>query len=351
MKKIKVLIVDDSAIVRKVFKEELSKDLKIEIIGTAPDPYIARDKIVKLQPDVITLDIEMPRMDGITFLKKLMRYYPMPVVIVSSLTPKGSDLALEALQSGAVEILCKPGLSYTVGDMSVELIDKIKSAAKISKQKLKKFTKRLPPPKRKFSITSTTNKVLAIGASTGGTQALEYILTSMPQNCPGIIIVQHMPEQFTKSFANRLNGISSIEVKEAESGDSVIPGRALIAPGNKHLLLNRSGARYYVTIKDGPLICRHRPSVEAMFKSTAKFAGANAIGIILTGMGVDGAEGLLEMKKNGAFTIAQDKDSCIVFGMPREAIKIKAVDKVVSLQNIPKTIFDFIKINQKKNLN
>ncbi|MGC9053536.1 MAG: protein-glutamate methylesterase/protein-glutamine glutaminase, partial [Candidatus Hydrogenedens sp.] len=279
---IRVLIVDDSAMVRSILQKELSKDPNIEVIGTAPDPYVARDKIVQLKPDVITLDIEMPRMDGITFLKKLMQYYPLPVIIVSSLTPKGGELAMEALEAGAVEVLCKPGAAYTVGDMSVELIDKIKASARvrIQKKEINKISTTSTYPK--LSLTKTTNKVIVIGASTGGTEALAKVLRVLPPNSPGIAIVQHMPEHFTRSFADRLNDLCDIEVKEASNGDSVIPGRALIAPGNYHMLLKRSGANYYVEVKSGPLVSRHRPSVDVLFKSASQYGGKNVVGVIMT---------------------------------------------------------------------
>jgi len=338
MKTIKVLIVDDSAVVREIFSRELSRDNEIEVVGTAIDPYIARDKIIQLKPDVITLDIEMPRMDGITFLRKLMHYYPLPVIIVSSLTASGGKLVLEAIEAGAVDVLSKPGEAYSVGDMSIELIDKIKAAARVIVKKPSKQTTPTALPKQKYAMTLTTNKVIAIGASTGGTQALQQVLQALPANSPGIIIVQHMPEHFTRAFADRLNSICDMEVKEAENGDQVFPGRALIAPGNYHMLLNRSGAQYYVQVKKGPLISRHRPSADVLFKSTARYAGANAIGVIMTGMGSDGAAGLLEMKNSGAKTIAQDEKSCIVFGMPKVAIEMGGVDEIVSLTNIPKQI-------------
>ncbi|MFH2037078.1 MAG: chemotaxis response regulator protein-glutamate methylesterase [Candidatus Zixiibacteriota bacterium] len=331
---IKVLVVDDSAIVRKIFTSELSRDAEIEVVGAAPDPYIARDKIVALKPDVLTLDIEMPRMDGITFLRRLMNYYPLPTIVVSSLTPRGGELAMEALEAGAVDVMCKPGESYTVSDMSVELIEKIKAAAQI--KNLQPITHKNMGIVRnsKLSMSKTTNKIIAIGASTGGTQALQTLLSMLPRETCGVIIVQHMPENFTRSFANRLNDYSELEVKEAENGDTVIPGKALVAPGNSHMMLCRSGANYYVSIRKGPLVNRHRPSVEVMFQSVAKYAGANAIGVMLTGMGADGAKGMLEMKNNGAFNIAQDEKSCVVFGMPKEAIKLNAVDKIESLNNI-----------------
>jgi two-component system chemotaxis response regulator CheB len=344
-KNIRVLVVDDSAIVRKVFAEELSKERGIEVVGTAPDPYIARDKIVRLKPDVITLDIEMPRMDGITFLKKLMRYYPLPVIIVSSLTPKGSQLALEALSIGALEVISKPSVSYSVGDMSVQLADKIRAVAYVNMEAKKKAASEVP---RKATLSSkalaqTTNKIIAIGASTGGTEALRVVLTSMPMNAPGILVVQHMPAQFTTSFANRLNDLCEMTVKEAQDGDSVTNGTVLIAPGNYHMLLRRSGARYYVNVKQGPLVHHQRPSADVLFDSVADYAGANAVGVILTGMGADGAQGLLKMKNAGAKTIAQDEKSCVVFGMPKEAIKAGAADDVVSLPDIAEAALKKIK--------
>jgi len=332
--RVRVLIVDDSALVRDILMRELGRDPGIEVVGTAPDPYIARDKIVELKPDVLTLDVEMPRMDGLTFLRKLMRHYPLPVIVVSSLTPQGGEIALEALESGAVEVMCKPGAAYSVGDMSVELIDKIKAASRVQ---VAKRTKPDGPMEQRprLAMTRTTNKVLAIGASTGGTQALESVLSALPANAPGVIVVQHMPEHFTRSFANRLNELCAMEVKEAENGDTVSPGKVLIAPGNYHMLLKRSGAMYFVEIKGGPLVTRHRPSVDVLFKSVARYAGRNAIGVLMTGMGADGADGLLEMKRQGALTIAQDEASCVVFGMPKEAIERGAACHVVSLDGIP----------------
>lgn len=332
--KVRVLVVDDSAIVRQIFVRELSRDRQLEVVGTAPDPFVARDKIVALKPDVVTLDIEMPRMDGITFLKKLMRYYPLPVVVVSSLTAKGGDLALEAMDAGAVDVLCKPGAAYTVGDMSVELTDKIKAAARVTVKKRETSERQSAAPPQRLAMTRTTNKVVAVGASTGGTQALQKLTQAMPANAPGMLIVQHMPEHFTRSFANRLNQVCAMEVREARDGDTVTPGKALIAPGNYHMLLSRSGANYYVRVKSGPLVSRHRPSVDVMFKSVARYAGANALGVIMTGMGGDGAQGLLEMKDNGAGTIAQDEQSCVVFGMPKEAIELGAADHIVPLEHI-----------------
>jgi two-component system chemotaxis response regulator CheB len=337
---IRVLIVDDSAVVRTIFTQELARDPEIEVVGTAPDPYVARDKIVALKPDVVTLDVEMPRMDGLTFLRKLMRYYPLPVIIVSSLTSRGGDLAVEALEAGAVEVMCKPGAAYSVGDMSVELIDKIKAAARVRREPRREPTP--PAPPARLSLTRTTHKVVAIGASTGGTEALRVVLEQFPGNAPGTLVVQHMPEHFTRSFAERLNSLCAVEVKEAEDGDSVAPGRVLIAPGNRHLLLRRSGARYYAQVKEGPLVCRHRPSVEVLFNSVAQYAGSNAVGVILTGMGGDGAQGLLQMKQAGAITIAQDEQSCVVFGMPREAIKCGAVDVVEAVGRITERILQAV---------
>lgn len=341
-KDIRVLVVDDSAVVRKVFTEELSRERGIEVVGSAPDPYVARDKIIKLKPDVLTLDIEMPRMDGLTFLKKLMKHYPLPVIIVSSLTEKGGSLAMEALSLGAAEVISKPTAAYSVGDMSVQLADKIKAVAHMN---IRAGAQQAGPAKSVLAskaLSVTTNKMIAIGASTGGTEAIKTVLERMPHNSPGIVIVQHMPAKFTASFAERLDDLCAINVKEAQDGDSVVSGTALIAPGNYHMLLRRSGARYYVQIKTGPLVHHQRPAVDVLFKSVADYAGANAIGVILTGMGADGASGMLKMKEAGAKTIAQDEKSCVVFGMPKEAIKLGGVDKVVSLQSVTKTSLEMI---------
>ena len=344
-KEVKVLVVDDSAVVRKVFTQELSKESGIRVVGTAPDPYIARDKIVRLKPDVVTLDIEMPRMDGLTFLKKLMQYYPLPVIVVSSLTEKGGKLAMEALSLGALEVMCKPAGSYSVGEMTTQLADKIRAVARIKVGKKESSGQGSSRPRKVLassSLSKTTNKIIAVGASTGGTEAIKEVLVQMPPAVPGMVLVQHMPAKFTASFAQRLNDLCEINVKEAEDGEHVVPGKALIAPGNYHMLLRRSGARYYVRITDGPMVHHQRPAVDVLFKSVAKYAGPNAIGIILTGMGSDGAEGLLMMKEAGAKTIAQDEKSCIVFGMPKEAIKMKAAEKVVPLQMIAPTALEMI---------
>jgi len=343
---IKVLVVDDSAIVRKVFSEELSKEKDITVIGTAPDPYVARDKIVKLKPDVVTLDIEMPRMDGLTFLKKIMTYAPLPVIIVSSLSKEGSKIALEALSLGALEVISKPTAAYSVGDLSIQLADKIRAVANVkvnprtSASAIEQIRERAVLGSR--ALTETTSKIIAIGASTGGTEALREVITRMPRNAPGIVVVQHMPAKFTTSFAERLDSLSEMRVKEAQDGDTVVDGQVLIAPGNFHMLLKRSGARYYVAVKTGPMVHHQRPAVDILFKSVAQYAGANALGIILTGMGSDGAEGMVHMKQAGAKNIAQDEQSCVVFGMPKEAIKTGAVDKVVPLLRIAQTALNMI---------
>ena len=338
---IKVLIVDDSAIVRKILTEQLAQHRGVEIVGTAPDPYIARDKILALEPDVLTLDVEMPRMDGVTFLRKLMKYHPMPVIILSSLTPQGGKTAMEALAAGAVEVMSKPGPSYTVGDACNALAEKIKAASRVHINKFLTAPRKTGIPAQRLYMVETTNKIFAIGASTGGVQALTRVLSALPANAPGTLVVQHMPAHFTTSFAQRLNGECAVTVKEAQNGDHVIPGRVLIAPGGLHMLLQRSGANYYVTVKDGPPVCRQKPSVEVMFNSVAKYAGANAVGAILTGMGDDGANGLLIMRKAGAHTIAQDEASSVVFGMPKEAIERGAAEKIVSLSDMAETLVNF----------
>lgn len=336
--RIRVLVVDDSALVREVFSRELSNDPDIEVVGAVPDPFVARDEIVRLRPDVITLDIEMPRMDGLTFLRKLMKHHPMPVVVISSLTPKGGEMALEAMDLGAVDVMCKPGAAYSVGDLAMEIRDKVKAAARTPVGHALAMKK--PPAQARLSLSKTTHKIVAIGASTGGTQALEYLLTSLPSNSPGIVIVQHMPEHFTRSFAERLQSLCAIEVKEARDGDTVAPGSAIIAAGNFHLLLDRSGAVYQARVKSGPLVSRHRPSVDILFRSVARIAGRNAVGVILTGMGSDGAGGMKEMKDCGAVNVAQDEASCVVFGMPKEAISKGGVDHILPLQAIPAKILE-----------
>ncbi|HET7753838.1 MAG TPA: chemotaxis response regulator protein-glutamate methylesterase [Anaeromyxobacteraceae bacterium] len=331
----RVLVVDDSAVVRQIFARELARDPEMEVVGTAPDPYVARDLIVQKKPDVVTLDVEMPRMDGITFLRRIMHYHPLPVIVVSSLTAAGGTLALEALAAGAVDVMCKPGASFKVGDMTAILVEKVKAAAHVDLgHRRHAEAQPAPPPTPHRALSRTTNQVLAIGASTGGTVALEHILRWFPPNAPGTIVTQHMPEMFTRYFAERLNQVSRVEVKEASDGDSVVPGVVLIAPGDRHLLLRRDGARYYASVRDGPRVNRHRPSVDVMFRSVAQSAGRNAVGVILTGMGGDGAQGLLEMKQAGAQTFAQDEASCVVFGMPKVAIDLGGVDRVLPLDRI-----------------
>lgn len=368
-KRIRVLIVDDSSFVRGTLSRELGLDPELEIIGVAPDPYVARDMIVNLKPDVITLDIEMPRMDGITFLRKLMKYYPLPVVIVSSIAGKGSEAAMAALEAGAVEVMCKPEVAYSVGDMSLQLADKIKAASHVrflkpliqgqtpapvtdrnltapytGLAKIAAASTMLRSKEQKRKCTRMYSNIVLIGSSTGGTQALQEILTKLPYDCPPVVIVQHMPEHFTKLFADRLDGICAMEVKEAEDGDNILPGRVLIAPGNLHLLIKRRGpGSYYVQLKDGPLVGRHRPAVNVMFKSACSASGANTLAVILTGMGDDGADGMKMLHDTGAVTIGQDKDTCIVYGMPKEAFERGGVDHVVPLGDISRKIMELSK--------
>jgi len=348
--KIRVLIVDDSASVRQTLTEILDSDPAIEVIGSASDPFVAARRIQQEVPDVITLDVEMPRMDGITFLRKLMAQRPVPVVMCSSLTEQGSETLMQALEAGAVDIIVKPRVDAAqfLMESKVRICDVVRAAASA---RLKGATARpparaehprapqekltadvmLPPPLAGQAMARTTESVICIGASTGGTESLRVVLEALPAASPGIVIVQHMPEKFTAAFARRLDGLCQVEVKEAAEGDTVLRGRVLIAPGDRHTLLQRSGARYYVSVKDGPLVSRHRPSVDVLFRSAARFAGANAVGIIMTGMGDDGAHGLAEMRQAGAFTVAQDEASSVVFGMPKEAIALGAVERVLPL--------------------
>jgi two-component system, chemotaxis family, protein-glutamate methylesterase/glutaminase len=339
MRRLKVLIIDDSAVIRQTLSQMLSQDPDIEVLGTAADPFIAVAKIAEQVPDVITLDVEMPRMDGLTFLRKLMSQHPIPVIVISSLTSNGTESAILAMEYGAVGVLKKPD-SYTnlKNEAAQIIIDAVKSAgkAKIRRRpqvEIKEREIKVKGPHRE-SMVQTTDKVIAVGASTGGTEAILDFLKAMPMDSYGIVVVQHMPEVFTRSFADRLNTICDLTVKEASHGDSVIRGRALIAPGNKHMELRRSGARYYVELNDHDPVNRHRPSVDVLFKSVAKYAGQNAIGIIMTGMGADGAAGLLEMKNARAETIAQNEETCVVFGMPKEAIKLGAANKILPLELI-----------------
>ena len=351
---IKVMIIDDSAVVRQVVAQALAADSGIEVIAVASDPVFALDKMRSAWPDVIILDIEMPRMDGITFLKKIMAERPTPAVICSSLAEKGAQATFEALAAGAVSIITKPklGLKSFLEDSANDIVQAVRSAARANLRALRteSIIAAPPPghangtlPANEFNpaLGRTTDQVVAIGTSTGGTLALEAVLTRLPATTLGIVIVQHMPAMFTAMFAERLNGLCQIEVREAQNGDRVIPGRALIAPGGKHMTLKRSGAQYVVDVSDGPLINRHKPSVDVLFRSVAKIAGSNALGIIMTGMGDDGARGLKEMHDAGARTIAQDESSCVVFGMPKEAIKLGATDQIMPLDQIPAAIIGF----------
>lgn len=349
-KKIRVLIVDDSALIRGIMTEVLSADPDIEVVGVAPDPYIARDKIKHLNPDVLTLDVEMPKMDGLTFLRKVMAGHPMPVVMVSSLTESGCETTLRALEIGAVDYIAKPKLDVQHGmeELAHEITSKVKAASLATVRRripTLKTAERIHELAVQSAMIKTTDTIIAIGASTGGTEALKELLEVFPPNTPPIVMTQHMPEQFTKAFADRLNTLCQITVKEAKDGDSVIPGQALLAPGNYHMELHRSGARYHVNITQAPPVNRHRPSVDVMFHSVAKYAGANSMGIILTGMGNDGAAGMLAMKQAGAYNIAQNEESCVVFGMPKEAIKAGGVDKILPLSEIPAAVLNRVQVH------
>jgi len=348
-KLIKVLIVDDSAVVRQTLSDILNSDPEIQVMATAGDPFVAAERIRESVPDVITLDVEMPRMDGLTFLQKIMSQHPIPVVMCSSLTERGSETALKALEYGAVEIITKPrlGTKQFIEESRLRICDVVKAAAEARIGKISPRSREIQPKltadviiERSTSkaMIQTTEKVIVVGASTGGTEALRVFLEALPADAPGIVIVQHMPEGFTRAFSSRLDSICRISVKEAEDNDTVVRGRALIAPGNHHMLLKRSGARYYVEIKDGPLVSRHRPSVDVLFRSAARYAGKNAVGVIMTGMGDDGAKGMLEMKEAGSVNIAQDEASCIVFGMPNEAIKLGGADYIKPLDQIAREV-------------
>ncbi len=332
---IRVLVVDDSAIVRRILKETLDSEADIEVVGVAPDPYVARDKVLKLKPDVMTLDIEMPRMDGLTFLKKLMRHHPMPVIVISSIGNSSCEMAMEAMRRGAVEVLAKPSGPYSVGELRLALALKIRAAARARLSQ-----RNSEPPKEKDPVRPVVSggfrsgAIIAIGASTGGTEALEVILRQLPAEVPPILVVQHIPAGFSHALASRLHQICRMEVMEATNGDYVVPGRVLIAPGDKHMVLRQSEGVHRVSVKSGPRVCYQRPSVDVLFESVSDVAGKKAIGIILTGMGSDGASGMLKMKQAGARNIAQDEASCVVFGMPREAIRAGAIDEVLPLERI-----------------
>ena len=346
--RIRTLIVDDSAIVRKILSEALAGEADIDVVGTAPDPYVARDKILSLQPDVLTLDIEMPRMDGLTFLRKLMQYRPMPVIVISSLGQASCRAALEALESGAVEVLAKPGGPYSVGELRLVLANKIRAAAaaRIRATVAQPPEMRQPTLAKRDATTADISwdprLVVAIGASTGGTEAIANVLAELPSRCPPIVITQHIPANFSRAFAERLNRICQLEVREAMDGDTLRPGLALVAPGDFHMLLRKHPGGYTVAVKDGPRVCYQRPSVDVLFRSVGEEAGARSIGVLLTGMGSDGAAGMLLMKQAGAVTIAQDEASCVVFGMPREAIRLGAVDHVHPLAHISGAILSAV---------
>jgi two-component system chemotaxis response regulator CheB len=342
---IRVLIVDDSAVVRRVLTEELSRFDDIEVVGSAVDPYVAREKIVELRPDVLTLDVEMPRMDGLSFLARLMKHYPMPVVVVSSLTPANSDLAMRALALGAVEVVPKPGSVYSTPDVGRDLVQAIRAAsvAQISHAAVELH---VPPPS--IRPLRTTDKVIAIGASTGGVKAIETVLKGMPADCPATVIVQHMPMNFTGPFASRLDHECPMQVREARDGDDLSPGLALVAPAGTHLVLGRSGARYTLRLKDGPRVHYQRPSVDVLFSSVATAAAANAVGVLLTGMGSDGAQGLLDMREAGAYTIAEAESSCIVYGMPKVAAEIGAAAEVTPLPKVAGAILNALHTMEKR---
>jgi two-component system chemotaxis response regulator CheB len=342
-RKIKVLIVDDSAIVRKILSEAVDAEPDMEVVGTAPDPYVARDKILALEPDVLTLDIEMPRMDGLTFLKRLMLHHPIPTIIISSLGQASCAATLEALRSGAVDVLAKPAGPYSVGDLRHTLAGKIRGAAG-ARPRLAVANAPDGPAVEKAPATSRVayqpGTLITIGASTGGTVAIQDILTKLPADMPGMVITQHIPAGFSLAFANRLNTLCAMEVREAAQGDVLRQGLALIAPGDYHLLVRRAGAGYAIELQQGPQVCYQRPSVDVMFASVAQAAGARAVGVLLTGMGTDGAKGMVALKRAGAPTIGQDEASCVVYGMPREAARLDAVSRVAALEEIPRTLIE-----------
>ncbi len=343
-RKTRVLIVDDSAIVRKILAEALNGEPDIEIVGTAPDPYVARDKILSLQPDVLTLDIEMPRMDGLTFLRKLMQFHPLPVVVISSLAQPSCRIALKALETGAVEVLAKPGGPYSVGELRHNLAQKVRAAAaaRIRRPEHNGGADSHPPPPSTAPDPAriaplsglSADTIIAIGASTGGTEAIAAVLSRLPASAPAALIAQHIPPEFSRAFANRLNETCAMEVREAQDGDTLRAGLALVAPGDFHLVARKAGGRTFVNVKGGPRVCYQRPSVDVLFHSVAETAGRRAVGVLLTGMGNDGAQGLLRMRQSGARTIAQDEASCVVFGMPREAIELNAAEQVLPLRSI-----------------
>ncbi|MEK2646881.1 protein-glutamate methylesterase/protein-glutamine glutaminase [Bdellovibrio sp. BCCA] len=336
--KIRVLIVDDSAVIRKLLEKIFSSASDMEVVGTASDPYIARDKLVTLKPDVMTLDVEMPRMDGISFLEKVMQHFPTRTIIFSSLAKTGSETYLRALEAGAIEIMEKPSIdvSQSLESLSQTILEKVRAVAKARINPIKKVIPASGPVKKisPTSLARTTHQLIAVASSTGGTEALKVFLSGMPADIPGTLIVQHMPPGFTKSFAENLNNLFPFEVKEAQEGDQVVPGRVLIAPGNYHMEITRSGAFYYVKLHQGPALHSVRPAADYLMKSVAKYVGKNALGVVLTGMGKDGAEGLLEMKNAGAYTVAQNEETCVVYGMPAAAVALGAADKILPLDKI-----------------
>jgi len=341
---IRVLVVDDSALVRRVLSDALSKHADIEVVGTATDPYVARERIVQLRPDVITLDIEMPRMDGLSFLSKLMKHFPLPVVVVSSLTPANSETALRALALGAVDVIAKPGSSLAAGDVADELVRAVRAASHARVVRRVDIAESVPAtPRSAIASLDTTHKIIALGASTGGTQALEQVLRRFPVDAPGTVIVQHMPEHFTLSFAKRLDSVCAMRVQEARDGDYLSPGLALVAPGGKHLVVQASGARWVARVKDGPKVHHQRPAVDVLFQSVARSAGRNAVAALLTGMGADGAKGMLAMKEAGAYTVAQNEETCVVYGMPREAVKLGAAIDVLPLDQVADALLNALR--------
>ena len=344
MRKTRVLVIDDSALVRKLLSEIINAETDMMAVGAAPDPLVAREMIRNLEPDVLTLDVEMPRMDGLDFLERLMRLHPMPVVMVSTLTERGSEVTLRALELGAVDFVAKPKVGIVGGlqEYAADITGKIRTAVRARPHRAAARPPATTLPALGNRIIST-EKLIIIGASTGGTEAIKEVLMRLPPDSPGVLVTQHMPEGFTKSFAARLDGLCKIAVKEADHGERVLPGHAYIAPGHSHLLLKRSGANYQTELSQGPPVNRHRPSVDVLFQSAAAAAGPNAIGVILTGMGKDGALGMLQMKRVGAWNIAQDEASCVVFGMPREAIAAGAVEEILPLQDIARRVLELVR--------
>ncbi|MGE3539892.1 MAG: chemotaxis response regulator protein-glutamate methylesterase [Candidatus Tectimicrobiota bacterium] len=357
MPKIRVLVVDDSALIRRMLTDMLDSDPDLEVVGTATDPYSARDKIKQLHPDVLTLDVEMPRMDGLTFLRNLMRLHPLPVVMVSSLTERGADVTLQALELGAVDFVTKPKIdvAHSLQEYSEDIVAKVKMASRVRVHHLEHVTPSSAPVAARYSADAvlrqqpqrpshfkTTERIIAIGASTGGTEAIKEVLMHLPAGAPGVVITQHIPEAFSGPFARRMDSVSPMTVCEAQDGQHILPGHVYIAPGNQHLLVSRDGARYVCRLHDGPPVNRHRPSVDVMFRSVAQHVGPNAIGVILTGMGDDGARGMQEMHEVGAHTIAQDERTSVVWGMPGQAVKLGGVDEILPLGEVAPSVLKWL---------